>query len=212
MIRRRQFFICIVYCPFINYVPETSQRLYCCLQWKLNIDEAPAFTPDFIVLTNMFCLQNNLNWIINQKAERPLSFSTSLVWAPDVRDHVLMLTIHAKSAPSFIHYWKQMLRGRFRHGHRDWCITCIEVTWHCLSGKKSRDRNTKSYLLFDQSFASIQAITFTEDGFCWTCVELESFLIIPDRFNICWLKDHSISTVMFSWSRNLSRAEMFQLL
>lgn len=47
----------------------------------------------------MFCLQNNLNLIIHQKGERPLSFSMSPVQAPDVRDHVLALTIHAKSVP-----------------------------------------------------------------------------------------------------------------
>lgn len=139
------YMYCYFYCPFINYVPETGQRLYCCLQWKLNIDKAPAFTPDFIVLTNMFCLQNNLNLIIYQRGERPLSFNMSPVRAPDVRDHVLVLTIHAKSVPGFIHYWKQILQGGFRHGHRDWYITCIEVTWDCLS-RRNRDRITKTYL------------------------------------------------------------------
>lgn len=76
----------------IIYVPQTGQRLYC-LQCKLNIDKAPAFTPDFIVLTNMFSLQNNLDLIIHQKCERPLSFSLS---PASVRDHrVLLLTKHA---------------------------------------------------------------------------------------------------------------------
>lgn len=148
-------YVLFVLLPFINYVPETGQRLYCCLQWKLNIDEAPAFTPDFIVLTNMFCLQNNFNLIIHQKAEKPLSFSMSLVQAPDVRDHVLVLTIHAKSVPSFIHYWKQILQGGLRHGHRDWYRTSIEVTWRCLSGKKSvteLHRHIYTRVQFDHSF------------------------------------------------------------
>lgn len=68
-----------LYCHFIIYVPQTGQRLCCCLQWKLNIDKAQAFTPDFIVLTNMFCSQNNLNLIIHQKWERLLSFSMSSI-------------------------------------------------------------------------------------------------------------------------------------
>lgn len=55
--------------------------------------------PDFIVLTNMFCLQNNFNLIIHQKAERPLSFSMSLVRDPDVRDRVLVLTYMQSRCP-----------------------------------------------------------------------------------------------------------------
>ena len=69
----------------------------------------------------------------------------SPVRAPDVRDHVLVPTIHAKSVPSFMHYWKEILQGGFRHGHGDWYITCIGVTWDCLSGN-NRDRTTKTYL------------------------------------------------------------------
>lgn len=68
------FFLCLNAVGII-YVPQTGQRLHCCLLSKLNIDKAPAFTPDFIVLTNMFSLQNNLDLIIHQKRERPLSFS-----------------------------------------------------------------------------------------------------------------------------------------
>lgn len=124
----------------------------------------------------MFCLQNNLNLIIHQKGERPLSFSMSPVRAPDVRDHVLVLTIHAKSVPSFIHYWKQILQGGFRHGHRDWYITCIEVTWDCQEEIVTElQRHIYTQILYDH-FASIQAIALTEEGFCWTCIQQETEL------------------------------------
>lgn len=90
----------------IIYVPPTGQRLYC-LQCKLNIDKAPAFTPDFIVLTNMFSLQNNLDLIIHQKCERPLSFSGG---PAGVRDRVLLLTKHAVCR-LVLHYRRLILQG-----------------------------------------------------------------------------------------------------